>query len=491
MNTMTVRSIRRVGSQRFEYDYAVEGEWTRCFDPAQPMWVEYSLPVAHVPDSVAVLPLIGNVIVLASLMDADIYVEEIDRDFLQCIEEFIDGFDTVMPEHVHFKHEDIVHAKRVVDTPLADKDREGNLLFFSGGVDATFSLISHLEEKPALVTVWGADIPWHNEEGWKQALGFNQEVADRYGLPLLSIRSNIRFSLNNDYLEDYSMKLVGDWWWPAFHSSVTMMCLAAPLACGRRQKLYFGSSYSAKDSKDWGRYVIASDPLIDNHVRFCGCQVVHDGYDYSRMDKVRAICAYYAPQKVKPFLRVCYHANTGLNCCRCEKCCRAIMSILLAGSDPCDYGFPYDKHEFPRRFAAGIQEIGRSLRYDFMSFYTDIHAAFRSQYSIDQVPRELRAFYLMDMETLADFLHVPNNERDAAVQSARERQLALLKQIDELRCCPQTDQPLDSHQALTAENHRLKEQIAAMENSSSWKVTSPLRRAGKLLRRIKSQPADM
>lgn len=38
------------------------------------MWVEYSQPVDEVPDSVAALPLIGNVIVLASLMDVDIYV---------------------------------------------------------------------------------------------------------------------------------------------------------------------------------------------------------------------------------------------------------------------------------------------------------------------------------------------------------------------------------------------------------------------------------
>ena len=239
MNIMRVQEIKHVNRNRLEYVYSIEGEWSKYFEPSNPMWAEYSEPVDQIPDSIAVLPLIGNVIVLASLMDADIYVDEIDRDFYECIEEFIEGFDNIMPDHVHFKHRDIVHAGRIVDAPLSQTEQEENLLFFSGGVDATFSLISHLEEKPALVTVWGADIPWNNEESWKQAIGFNQEVADRYDLRMLTIRSNFRKSLNNDPLEEYSMALVKDWWWSAFHHSVAMMCLAAPLAYGGEVSLFW------------------------------------------------------------------------------------------------------------------------------------------------------------------------------------------------------------------------------------------------------------
>ena len=138
MNTMTVNEIRRVGENRIEYSYTIEGEWSWYFEAANPMWVEYSLPVAQVPDSIAVLPLLGNVIVLASLMDAVIYVDEVDRDFYESVEEFIQGFDEIMPDHVHFKHQGLIHANKIVDNPLSETEQEENLLFFSGGVDAVF-----------------------------------------------------------------------------------------------------------------------------------------------------------------------------------------------------------------------------------------------------------------------------------------------------------------------------------------------------------------
>ena len=179
MNSMRVYGIKRTGSSRLEYSYTVEGEWSRFFEPDKLMWVEYSRPVDSVPDSVAVIPLIGNVIVLASIVDADIYVDELDRDFYESIPEFINGFEEIMPDHVHFKHGEIVHADKLIDNPLSDTEHEENLLFFSGGVDANFSLLTHLAERPALVTVWGADIPWDNKTNWENALKFNHEVAEK------------------------------------------------------------------------------------------------------------------------------------------------------------------------------------------------------------------------------------------------------------------------------------------------------------------------
>ena len=66
MNIMSVQEIKRVNHNRLEYSYTIEGEWSKYFEPSNPMWAEYSQPVDQIPDSIAVLPLIGNVIVLAS-----------------------------------------------------------------------------------------------------------------------------------------------------------------------------------------------------------------------------------------------------------------------------------------------------------------------------------------------------------------------------------------------------------------------------------------
>ena len=483
MNTLKVHEIRRVGTNRFEYNYTVEGDWKQYFDLSQPMWTEYNTSVEDVPDSIAVVPLIGNFIVLASLTDADIYVDEIDREFLNAVGKFLRGYQEVMPKHVHFKLDDIIHAQKIVDNPITEGPKKSNLLFFSGGVDATYSLVSHMEEKPALVTIWGADIPWNNQEGWDRAIRFNQEVADRYDLELLTIRSNFRKSYCNDNIETFSQQLVGDWWWPSFHHSVAMMCLAAPLANNQREKLYFGSTHSAKDNPEWGSYFIASDPKIDNFVRFGPCSVVHDGYEASRYDKVKKICDYYAPQAEKPYLRVCYLSNTGKNCGICEKCASAIMAILLAGSDPHDYGFDYDPAQLPRYFAAGFQEMAHTEKYDCLSLYKDVQLAYRAQHRPDQVPGVLRAFYEVELETLADFLLVPNNQLIEYQRNTQNTQHQLYDRIGQLEYHLSVAQQelADAKAALEIaqqeKNARYwaEEELRKLKNSTSWKITKPLR----------------
>ncbi len=473
MNSMHVEKIRRVGLNRLEYVCSIEGEWSRYFKADEPMWVEYSEPVDGVPDSIAVLPLIGNVIVLASLMDADLYVDEIDRDFYECIAEFIDGFDGVMPDHVHFKHDSLVHAGRIIDDPVREEP-EKNLLFFSGGVDATFSLISHLEEKPALVTVWGADIPWDNEKGWEQALASNARMAERHHLKQLTIRSNFRASYNGDNIDDYSMKLVGDYWWPAFQYGIAMLCLAAPLAAGKRKKVYLASSFSAEDLAQYGTKT-AAVPWINDHVRFGGCRTVHDGGDCGRYEKVKRICEFYGKEEWKPVLRVCYRSSEGKNCGVCEKCARDMMSILTAGYDPVSFGFPYDPKELPTCFAAGLQEMARADKAECMSFYKELQTAYRRNTAPWEVPPVLRAFYALELKELVDFLHVPNHELAEKEKVCAGMQEQLYRQIGQLRW---------EIGELTKQNHALEKELQELKESKCWRMTGPLRRVLEGLQRI-------
>lgn len=471
MNIMRIQKINRVGENRFEYAYSVEGEWSIYFEASNAMWVEYSKKVSYIPDSIAVLPLIGNVIILASLMNAEIYVDEIDKDFYECTEKFIQGFDNLMPEHVKFKHSDIIHANKIVPNPLSQTLKEENLVFFSGGVDATLSLINHLEEKPALVTIWGADIPWDHEEQWNRAIGFNQAVAEKYELDLLTIRSNFRKSLHDDHVNDYTVKLLNDWWWPAFHHSIAMMGLTAPLAGGTRSKLYIGSSYSSKDKKEWGEYILASDPQIDNYVRFCGCQVVHDGYEFSRYDKIERICKFYKEEKEKPFLRVCYHADTGANCGVCEKCSLSIMAILLAGGNPREYGFYYQEEEFSANFARAVQEkIKNKRKYSFMSQYRDVQKAYREKYSLEETPEVLKTFYQTELDALYDFINA------AGFESVKKETIVIED--------PGISKELEK---VLAEKQELCNRVTALENSTSWKITKPIRRLGKAMKLINNK----
>lgn len=430
MNTLIVRGIRREQPNRLAYDYTVKGPWRKYFDPDCPMWVEYDRPVDQAPDAVAVLPLLGNVIVLASLMQAEIHVEEIDKDFYDCIEDMLRGYDEIMPEHVHFKLRDIVRAKRIVETPLSSTKREPNLLFFSGGVDATYSMLSHLKEKPALVTIGGADIPWDDDRRWKKAIELNAITAAHHGLPLMTIRSNFRKMFHEANLEQYSMQLVGNWWWPAFHHSIAMMGLTAPIACGKREKVYLASSFSEEDMRKWGTVATASAPQIDNHVRFCGAQVVHDGSERSRYGKIGYICSFYQHEAFKPFLRVCYHSEQGTNCGVCEKCIRDIMSMQLAGYDPTLYGFQYDDGtDISGRFADGLVEMAKTEKVACMSFYREMQEAYRKKYTADQVPDALKAFYESDLEALVDSIRETAEREKQQAAAAASRMTGIRRMI--------------------------------------------------------------
>lgn len=407
MNSIRISKTIQNGN-RIDYDYEVKGEWEKYFCMEIPFFAQYSQNIESVPQSIAVLPLIGNVIVMAALFDAVIYVDEIDQDFYDCVGEFIEGYQKLSPQ-LHFKKSGLIEAQRVISNTSRNTG-EKNMLFFSGGADAWSSLLTHLQEKPVLVSIWGADLSFENEDGWKNAYGACRKVAEQYDLESIAIQSSLRRFTYNEVLDRFSFDAVNDNWWSAFHHSVGMMCLAAPVATAAVKNLYFASTYSAKDKKSWGSYVTASDPLIDNHVRFGGCQIVHDGYEFSRHDKIQRICSYFKDKPQKPYLRVCFSSAEGANCGRCEKCANTIMSILLSGEDPAAFGLPYQKEQFPFDFAAGLQEMAREEKYAFLSFYYDIWAAYRKQYSIDQVPDVLKTFYCTDIEMLADFLNVPCNK---------------------------------------------------------------------------------
>lgn len=407
MNSIRIQQVIQEGN-KISYGYKVTGAWKKYFRENVTFWAEYSRNVEAVPQSVAVLPLVGNVLLMAALFNAVIYVDEIDREFYDCVENVIGGYMQISPE-LSFKQRGLIVAKKVVDNPGRD-GQDRNMLFFSGGADAWFSLQSHLEEKPALVSIWGADLASNNDNGWKQAYQGICEVSRRFDLELITIHSTLRSFIQETLLDQFSFAKVKDNWWSAFQHSVGMMCLAAPVAVGSFRNLYFAGSYCSKDKKEWGSYVIASDPKIDNHVRFGGCQVIHDGYDFSRHDKIAGICEHFKDDPQKPYLRVCFSSAEGKNCGKCEKCVNTIMSILLSGEDPADYGFTYDEEQLPYLFASGMQEMAREEKYSFLSLYSYIQAAYRQKYTIDQVPDVLKVFYSTDLEQLADFLGVPCNK---------------------------------------------------------------------------------
>lgn len=328
-----IRSVA-INTYRIEVHYQVEGDIRKCFNlnETPSFCVEYSDVVEKVPQGIAVIPFVCNVLPLVWLTDAELIVPELDRDFYLSVSEFKKGYEEMYPK-VTFAGR--ITVGNIVDYNNHEKSDKKSAVFFSGGVDAMASLLAHIDEKPDLVTIWGADIKLEDEIGWKNVQKHIQKVADEYGLNLLTIRSNFR-SFIKPRLGAVSAYWHGSYWGGIQHG-IGIIGHIAPYAFVKNLSIvYIGSSYSTEYRlvHPWG-----SDPRIDNRVRFAGVEVLHDQADCTRQDKIDHIVDHVKKKHVEMTLRVCWISSGGKNCCHCEKCYRTIMGLLAAGAEPQKFGF--------------------------------------------------------------------------------------------------------------------------------------------------------
>lgn len=281
------------------------------------------------------------------LTDSTLVVPELDDDFLRSIPRFKQGYIDMYPR-MRFGGR-IVCASAVRyrsggASAAADTDSRAALLF-SGGVDAFASLIAHMDERPELVTLHGADIGLSDTEGWERVRSHTEQTAHRYGLGCRFVHTDFRTFIDERALNAL-VRDSGEKYWYGFQSGIGIIGHYAPIAyAAGTELLYIASSVNAADN---GSEPCASDLSIDGQVRFCGCRVIHDGYEFTRQDKVRRIVEYSRAGGSAVNLRVCWQSTGGGNCCRCEKCYRTMFELFAEGADPRDYGLLYTQRDIAR-----------------------------------------------------------------------------------------------------------------------------------------------
>lgn len=291
---------------------------------------EYSEDISTVPESVLVIPFVCNVLPIAWLADATLEIPQLDKEFYEGISGVLEGYRNMSPM-LEFKGS--VKVGELVDNSYTPSDQVGAL--FSGGVDAFATLIAHADEKPRLVTLWGADVKLTDTEGWERVKQHAEDTCREFDLaaPLL-VRSNFRLLVKEGPL-GVLVAASGDGWWHGYQHGIALLGHAAPVAYLERWKtLYIASSFTP-DNKT----ICASDPTIDNQLHLVSTRVWHDQYEYHRQQKVGHIVDHCRTMGRKAMLRVCWITSGGTNCCVCEKCQRTIFALLAEGEDPVDYGF--------------------------------------------------------------------------------------------------------------------------------------------------------
>lgn len=295
-------------------------------------WYEM-VGIEKVPKSIAVIPFICNVLPIVWLTDSTILLDTLDIDFYKCIDEIKEGYANMYPM-LSFKG-------HILPTVLEENKlpNSGSVVMFSGGVDAICTTIRHISEHPLLLTVWGsADYPVSDEVGWKKQwdnLCYNSKMM---GLDCHFIKSNFceLFNLWSPGCQDL-LSESGETWWHGIQHGIGILGHSAPFAYIHKCRIaYMASSYHESQRP----FTCASDPTIDSKVRYGSTECFHDAFELTRQDKVAELVRYVEKTGVKFNIHVCLRQfQSTNNCCKCEKCYRTILELMVEGADPKDFGF--------------------------------------------------------------------------------------------------------------------------------------------------------
>jgi hypothetical protein len=225
-----------------------------------------------------------------------------------------------------YRRIDLIPDAVVVERPRSTR----TLQAFSGGIDASFTLVSHKYlykdrggfDVSAGLLVHGFDVPYDNTSGFARLVERVKKTLDRAGVEVKLMRTN--------------SKVLGIQGWE--DSSALQLS-----ACVHQFSNHYGRTLlGSTDPYDamvipWGSNVI-TDHLLSGDMM----TIVHDGAGYSRTEKAEVLQGF--PFVVEG-LKVCWEGrDPEKNCGRCEKCLRTRLNFAASGcNDPPCFSGPFEK----------------------------------------------------------------------------------------------------------------------------------------------------
>lgn len=300
-----------------------------------PFVADYGVDITDVPASIRPIPLLAHVAPVAWATGATITVDSVDAAFLASLRRIRTTLCQMYPS---FMEGGAIDCPNPVERESGQRGEGRSAMLFTGGVDSMATYVRHRAEEPDLISVKGWVIRESERERWTKNREFFEEFADERGLTNHFVQSNMLEFLRTPLLQAHFQRYLDGAWYSSVGHGLGLLGLCAPLtAAADIETLYIAATHTEEWTRPWG-----SHPDIDDHIEWAGTRAVHDGYDWTRQDKIEAI-ADYADHDDRTFrLRTCTHSETPANCNECEKCYRTIVGLLLAGVDPNDFGYEYD-----------------------------------------------------------------------------------------------------------------------------------------------------
>jgi hypothetical protein len=320
------------------------------------------IDLSRLDPAILSIPVLSVVSPIAWAAGADIEVAIADADYLESLARLQALYRKLFPL---FSCTCSIHAGTIVKNKLRG---EKDALLYSGGADSLASLLRHENEKPDLISIWGVpDIPDFEVSFWDTMWRSITDTATHSGLQAFQVKTDIYRNINHELLTlNFQPRGKGHKWWSSCASVMFLCGVCAPVAASRNTRdLLIASSYPPGYKE-----ITGFDDSIIRSIRWAGISAVEDCAELSRQQKVNYICK-NDQRGYLSSLRVCYETAHETNCGKCEKCCRTIAALALAGVDPAKCNFrinPGTFRELKNRFRKGFFSLSSGQK----SFWLDI-----------------------------------------------------------------------------------------------------------------------
>ena len=132
-----------------------------------------------------------------------------------------------------------------------------------------------------------------------------------------------------------------DNWWHGVEHGMALLGHIAPVVSKYNIRTHYMPGTFCNNDEN---VKCASYPTIDENFKVSNCNIIHDGFTHTRLDKVKNIVKFIKSNHIKIKFRTCYKEREDkFNCCDCEKCFRTIMELVSIGENPNEYGYEYNE----------------------------------------------------------------------------------------------------------------------------------------------------
>ena len=165
-------------------------------------YVKYDKKIKKVGKDILNIPAVASVITLAWTVNADVYVDHLDKTYLESLNIIKNVLNSFYP-NINFDSK--IHVDDIILNGF-NKDEYG--LLYSGGIDSISSYIINKNKKPNLITIIGSMFSVNKDKFIMKIKNMHKQFTEKENVSINFIESNIRNVLNEGYIDSIFGKYI-------------------------------------------------------------------------------------------------------------------------------------------------------------------------------------------------------------------------------------------------------------------------------------------